>query len=232
MKRKPVSELQAAEALQRVLNSTSDLSCEQAEKMLPALIEADMADVDVDEAPAFATLLAHLDHCAECTERYLVLSEDLMAQIGEAEVLPQARPARSPFFAPPRDIGDMILEVFRGLRRHFAVTIKMPDLGPASAALGSGPPQDLFSRTLAEVDGAPAISAVLEAYADPPVLRVVVREPGSIMRWRVQTQVGEHTYTALTDQRGRAQLTGFSVEQLRVIDQVELTYIEVYPTAD
>lgn len=77
MKRKPSARQEAATRIADALRAPDTLSCDAARTLLPALVAAEQAGVDVDADPAYAALLRHFDYCAACLELYAQLAAAL-----------------------------------------------------------------------------------------------------------------------------------------------------------
>src|SRR5262249_17868841 len=153
-----------------------DLTCEEAQAQLPALVEAERAGVDVDAMREYAALLRHLDRCADCMELYTELAEDLESLVGEAEPRPQAQLKPPAFFTPARQTENVVLRVLRGVQRRFEFTLPAPRLAPQIATLSGGQQKVLFGDTLTEVPGAPFASLSLSGESGSAELLVAVRE--------------------------------------------------------
>jgi hypothetical protein len=198
---------EAAARLARALSAQDDLAHEQAEALIPSLIEAEGSGEAVDANPAFAALLCHLDHCERCLNLYEQLAADFEAVVGEAEVLPSVAPSVPVFFDKPIPKGDhVVLQIVRGMLRRFTLTFDFPRLAPALATLG-GPQRSLYTGTLPEVDGAPLLAVTAGRDAEGVWLQVAVREPGQRTSWRLQLDLGAQTLTTTTDVRGIARFT-------------------------
>ncbi|HEY0734030.1 MAG TPA: hypothetical protein VGD69_03920 [Herpetosiphonaceae bacterium] len=226
MNRKPRSGQEAASILQGLFNAADDLSCEQAQQQLPGLVDDERAGVDVDQIPAYAALLQHLDHCADCTDLYEALSENLAALTNEQVELPPANVTPPAIFAPGRRSGPVVIRVLQGLKRRFALDIAMLTFRPAVETLGKGPQIQLFTAKLPELAGNPFVSVVLKLGAAQPALAVTIREGSRPATWHVQFHLGEQVYSATTDEHGIAELTGFTLEQLRTADQMAVSCAE------
>ncbi|HEY0601325.1 MAG TPA: hypothetical protein VGD58_00375 [Herpetosiphonaceae bacterium] len=227
MNRKPRSGQEAASILQGLFNAADDLSCEQAQQQLPDLVDDERAGVDVDQIPAYAALLQHLDHCADCTDLYEALSENLEVLTNEQVELPQTNVMPPAIFPSGRRSGPVVIRVIQGLKRRFALDIAMLTLRPSIEALGKGPQISLFAAKLPELAGNPFVSVDLKLGAAQPALAVTIREGSRPATWHVQFQLGEQLYSATTDEHGIAQLTGFTLEQLQRADQMAVSCAEV-----
>lgn len=198
------SERMAAVRLLRALEAADDATCAEIEPLLPAFIEAEQTGVEVEADPTFARLLAHLDHCEHCVERYVALSEELEDLTRAAEEPDeQPMPKTSSTSAESRPQAGVVLRVLRGLSRRFELLLAVPQLSPAVATLGPGNEVPLFTDTLNDVAGAPRLRVVVSARAPHPQVQVIVREADQ-RRWQVQLTAGAKLYTAQTDDRGVA----------------------------
>lgn len=220
------SEADAAAALRRALNESDDLTCEQAQELLPAFVDAELAGEDVDASPAYAALLRHLDHCADCTDLYATLAEDMQSVLAEGKPALQPDPAPPTIFAPVRQTEHVILRLIRGFTRGFELSLKDPRLTLSQGVLGGGKQIPLFRDNLPEMSGAPAVVVALDTHPESPMVLVAVRESARSTRWRVQLQIGDRSYEALTDEYGIARLGGFSAEQLYEAGQLNVICIE------
>lgn len=202
-----LSATDAAARLARALSAQDDLSHEQAEALIPSLIDAELAGEAVDASPAFAALLRHLDQCERCLTLYEQIAEDADAVLGEAGTLPSHASAPPVFFSAPVRLGDhVLLQVARGLIRRFTLTFDLPRLAPSLATLG-GPQRSLYADKLGQVQGTPLL-AVTVGHDDAGIwLQVAVREPGQPTVWRLQLELGGRILTATTDARGVARFT-------------------------
>lgn len=200
----PLATAEAAARLSAALNTPDDLSCTAAEVLIPKLLDAERAGEAVEQAPAYAALLRHLDHCADCLGLYEQLAEDFAAVMDGPAVLPSIRLSPPVFFPAPIPKGDhILLQVMRGLLRQFTLTFDLPRLAPALATL-SGPQRRLFADTLGEVSGTPLLSITVGRDAAGVWLQVVVREPNQKAAWRLRLEMGTQSLTATTDARGVA----------------------------
>ncbi len=213
---------QAARLLQ-ALRQQSELSCEQAEQQILALVEAELAGVDVDERPEFAAVLRHLDSCVDCAERYAELAEELAASAGAQEALAEQLPAVQPFFASARRSEQVLLRVLGGQLRRFELELYPPPLpkGQASFATLSG--EALFADTLPEVAGDPVVSVALNGTGEQRELLVAIRDTNATTRWRISATAGGQTRTAITDDQGVARFGAVPVTQL---DKLALIFAE------
>ena len=214
---------QAASRLLEALERQDELACEQAQELLPAFVEAELAGADVDAAPEYAALLRHLDHCEECTSLYAALAEDLTALAGATETLPAARPAAPAFFAAARQSEQVMLRVIGGLVRRFELALQVPRLTPTGATLG-GSSTTLFADTLPELSGSPIVSILLKPVGDSAELLVAIREAAAATRWQVQAGIEGALRTATTDDRGIAQFKNLPLSNLR---SLTLTCVEL-----
>lgn len=220
MNRKATQE--AAIRLRDALLASDSLSCADAEEVLPALVEAEQAGEDVDAQPRFAAVLRHLEQCPTCLDVYEQMSEDVAALIGEAEVLPPDERAVAGGFMVARQSERLVLRVLRGVAQFFEFDIVRPPLRATGAVLGSEVRTSLFSDTLTEVSGTPFVSIALDVGAGGPRVLVAVREPAASTRWRVQLQLDAGMYAAGTDERGIAQIDGFTLEQLQQAERLQI----------
>ena len=206
----PESQIPPATATARLAQALSrqdNLSHEEAEALIPALIDAEFAGEAVDQQPNFAPLLRHLDQCEQCLKLYEQLADDLSAIIGEAETLPAARAARPIHFSPPIRLGEqLLLQVADSLVRRFSILFEVPRLVPTLATL-SGNQRSLYTDRLGEVVGAPLLAVAVGLDGNRLWLQVALRDVGRQTVWRLQLEIGDQTLTALTDSRGIARFT-------------------------
>lgn len=196
----------AAARLLRALEAPDPLTCEAARAQIDAFVEAEAAGQDVDADPAFADLLQHLDHCAECTTLYEELAADLDAALNPAE-----QPAFSPaptFFKPARQSSNVIVTVIGALRQAFAVQLRLQL--PMAGALSGGAAANLFADTLPEVAGAPllAVSLVPGQAGEAPDVLVAVQSAASDQHWEILLATAESSHEATTDAQGIARFVG------------------------
>jgi hypothetical protein len=207
MSNQHISAAEAAARLAQALSAQDDLSHDQAEALIPSLIDAERAGDAVEGNTAFAALLRHLDHCERCLNLYEQLAEDVEAVVGEADLLPTIAPAPPVFFSAPVRLGDhILLHVARGLLRRFTLTFDLPRLAPSLATL-SGPQRPLYSDRLGPVQGTPLLAVTVGRDAGGIWLQVAVREIGQQTTWRLQLELGGQTLSATTDSRGIARFT-------------------------
>lgn len=207
MSNQKLSATEAAARLARALSAQDDLSHEQAEALIPSLIDAEGAGEGVESSPTFAALLRHLDHCERCLTLYEQLAEDANAVLGDVEVLPSLTPAPPVFFSAPVRLGDhVLLQVAHGLIRRFMLTFDLPRLAPSLATL-SGPQRSLYADKLGPVQGTPLLAVIVGRDAAGIWLQVAVREPGQTTAWRLRLELGDQSLTATTDPRGIARFT-------------------------
>lgn len=98
--KQPVTDQQAATSLLHALDAQPTVNCDDVLMLLPELIEAERAGEDVQANAEFATLLKHLDECADCSEMYGAIAGDLDATLGEEDVLPEVAQYPKGFFTP------------------------------------------------------------------------------------------------------------------------------------
>jgi hypothetical protein len=206
---------QAATRLLQVLDAPDELSCDEAQALLPTFVEDERAGVDIDAAPEYAALLRHLDRCADCVELYTTLAEDLDALADEGDMSPLPPLTPPPFFSPVRQSDTVVVRMLRGMTRRFELALAIPRLVPAVATLSGGQRANLFSDTLTELDGAPLVSISLLAEDGVADVIVAVREAAAQTRWQVQLINGDDIRTATTNAQGIAQFGGLAVNSLR-----------------
>ncbi len=232
MTNNPITEQEAALRLHQALTAVDPLTPEQAQALLPALVEAEHAGVDVDSDPTFAALLQHLDHNEESMALYLELSEDLELALDPAADLP-AVPVPPTFFRTLRDTGKVVLRLLQGLSRRFELTLAMPNLTPRVATLGSGGSGDqprreaLFSSRLHEIAGKPLMAVTLHITGGVAELQVAVRDATPTTRWQVNLSLGDRSQTTQTDAQGIARFTNLLVSDLQQVQTLRLTCAEV-----
>lgn len=224
---KPPDKRAAAGRLRDALGTPAQPAAEHVQAELQALVEAELAGVDVDRAPEYAHILRHLDQCAECAALYAALADDLSALLGAAD-LPHDRPAAPALFPPARQDEHVILRIFSGMLRRFELALRPPQLGPALATLGSGSRATLFADTLGELNGAPLVSVVLSAQGELAELVVAIREAQAAPQWQIQVAAGAETRTATTNAQG---MTVFAHLPLAQLQQLTLTCVELPPGA-
>ncbi|NCC33320.1 MAG: hypothetical protein EOM24_15080 [Chloroflexia bacterium] len=220
----PNSPEEAAARLARALYTKDELTPEAAAALLPEFILAERSGEDVDNNPAYAALLRHLDHNEASLRLYEQLSEDMDLLLDPAETLPTITGVPPSFFSSPTLKGEhVLLQVLQGMVRRFRLTINMPRLAPALATL-SGSQQALFAGTLTEVAGTPLLSLSTGHDQDGPWMRVLVRDTTGATRWQIQLIIGDETFSATTDERG---LAHFSLPALPEPSQVQMVCEEV-----
>jgi hypothetical protein len=64
----------------------TEIACEQAQPLLAAYVEAELADADLEER--LARVRDHLTHCPDCHDEYTALR--LVAELEAREALPMA----------------------------------------------------------------------------------------------------------------------------------------------
>lgn len=234
MTNNPITEQEAAQRLYQALTTVDPLTPEEAQALLPALVEAERAGVDVDGDPTFAALLQHLDHNDESMALYLELSEDLELALDPEVDLPAAPSPPTFFTTPPARASEkVVLRLLQGLRRRFELTLAMPNLAPRVATLGSGGSNDqprrehLFSSTLDEIAGKPLMVVSLHITANVAELLVAVRDATPTTRWQVNLSLGDRIETAQTDAQGIARFTNLPVSDLQQVPDLRLTCAEV-----
>jgi hypothetical protein len=228
MTSKPTDSRAAAGRLLDALGVPDDLTHAEVQEHLQALVEAELAGVDVDAASEYTHLLRHLDHCEDCTALYAALAEDLAVLADPASTLPADRPSAPAFFPPARQDEHVILRIFGDVLRRFELALRAPQLAPTVATLGGGTRATLFTDTLAEINGSPLVSVALRAEGDLAELQVAIREAQATPHWQIQVAAGEIVRTAVTDDRGVAVFSDLPLAQLQ---QLTITCVEL-PTGD
>lgn len=213
---------QAARLLQ-ALRQQSELSCAQAEQLLLALAEAELAGVDVDQRPEFVTVLRHLDTCVACAERYAELAEELAASDNALEALAEKLPVVQPFFAPTRRSDQVLLRVLGGQIRRFELELYPPPLPKGRANFATLGSEALFADTLPEVAGDPVVSVALNGAGEQRELLVAIRDADAATRWQVSVTAGSQTRSAITDDQGVARLGAVPLADL---DRLVLIFTE------
>jgi hypothetical protein len=208
---KPTDSRAAAGRLLDALGVPDDLTHAEVQEHLQALVEAELAGIDVDAAPEYAQMLRHLDYCED-----------------PASALPADRPSAPSFFPPARQDEYVVLRIFGDVLRRFELALRAPQLLPSVATLGSGSGATLFTDTLSEINGSPLVSVALRAEGDLAELQVAIREAHATPRWQIQVAAGAIVRTAATDDRGVAVFPDLPLAQLQ---QLTLTCAEL-PTGD
>jgi len=207
---------QLARNIRQALAASDDLSCAEAQAQIPDLVAAERAGLDPDRDPAYARLLAHLDHCAACMDHYVALADDMEALVGEEEQLPQLQPPAPTFFPPVQQRPHAALWVLDALRRHFQLRLTLPQLGPSVPVLSGT--QTLFTETLAQIGGAPFVAVSLQVRGSTGDLQVALREAGQTGRWEVEVALGgTRVAQAHTDARGIATFADLPLQGLQDI---------------
>ena len=206
---------QVAKRLLEALDTNDELDCEDAEAQIPALVDAELSGEDVDNDPAYAALLRHLDRCEKCMELYVKLAEEMEALTGAVEIPPQVSLTPPSFFLPARQSDSVILRVLRGLTRRFELTLTPPQIAPALPTLSSGQRVELFSDRLPEVPGEPLAVVTLHVAEESADLLVALRETGPPKHWQVQLTIGDVTHSQATDERGIARFSGLPRKDLQ-----------------
>src|ERR1044071_6308992 len=87
------------ERLLQALSTDNELTCEQAEELIPLLVQAEASGEDVYTDPQFTKLFQHFDTCERCAETYAVLAAELAAFI--QQLLASAPPVTLARPTPP-----------------------------------------------------------------------------------------------------------------------------------
>lgn len=232
MAKKRITGRQAAERLLAAVNASDELTCEEAQDLLPALAEAKFAGAAIEADPQYARILRHLAHDATCRALYDRLLEDLEAQIGEQAPLAQPPPAAHPEATAGAARAGFALRVFRDLKRRFEIDLAVPDLTASLAAVGGyrageARRERLLAQSLPDVPGDPHVSIALDVRAGPAEIRVAIRERPAQARWQVQLRVGDALYAAKTNERGVAELIDLRVADLQRQGRITLTCVEL-----
>jgi hypothetical protein len=201
-----------AARLLQALEGPDELTHEQAQALLPALIEAQLAGEDTDSDPAYTAVLRHLDRCDVCLAVYEQLSEELEAMISGDEPLPSAQLTPPTFFVPALRTEHAVLRIIRGIKSRFQLDLKVPPLRPDLQLLSSE--EQLFAEELPGLPGAPFVAVALTVDQGAAELAVVVRQPNATTRWQVRLMQGDYMRTEMTDAAGIARFTGLDVENL------------------
>lgn len=217
----PPDQSEAARLL-RALEQPDDLSCAEAEALLPDLIEAERAGADVDADPAFAALLRHLDACPDCLELYGALTADLDAV--EAASLPPLPGPPPRVFTTAVKADNVLLRLVGALRDRFELAVAVPRAVPVAA---SSQAQPLFAGSLPEVAASPELELLL--LREPaPALRVRLSPAAP---WLVRLTLAGRTYEARTDSTGTATLSGFPPGDLADAPRLDLLFARQPPEA-
>lgn len=214
---KPMTGQQAAARLLRALDVADNLSHEEAQAQISALVDAERAGQDVDADPAYAELLHHLDRCDGCMEIYAGLAEDIATLVGEEELLPSLSLTPPSFFAPARQTESIVLRVLRGIARQFELTLVPPRLVPTIATLSGGQRINLFADRLGEVLGAPLLAVTLSIKDSMANLQITIREGAAGTRWQVHFTAGDMVRMATTDERGTVYFSDVPAADLQTI---------------
>lgn len=207
MDKKPLSTAEAAVRLSNALSAHDDLPCNEAETLIPALLDAEYAGEDTTGNAAYAAISHHLDHCAACLNLYEQLAEDIEAVVGKAETQPTIMPIPPVFFSAPIRKGDhVLLQVLRGIVRRFTLTFDIPRLAPTLATL-SGSQRTLYSDTLREIAGTPLLALSAGRSPEGVWLQVAVRESRQQTTWQIRLDLGDYMLTNTTDTRGIVRFT-------------------------
>lgn len=203
-----------AERLLKALEQHSDLTCAQAQVLLPALVEAEFSGADADALPHFRLLLGHLDTCeAGCVALYADLSEKLAALANPpAEPAPAPRPAG--LLDRVRQSERVVLSVLRQVPGWFQLELRLqlPAYQPVLSTHGSAL---VFGDTLAEVEREPEVAVSLVGEAEPYTLIAVVQTPDEPTRWEVQLTAGATVRSTATDPAGVARFEGLAGADLQ-----------------
>jgi hypothetical protein len=229
----PGAEQEAVTRLRAALTAPDTMTREEAQALLPALIEAEQAGEDVDNDPTFAALLHHLDHDPESMALYLELAEDLAVLMNEETDLP-AVPSPPPFFStsPTRASEKVVLRMLQGLHRRFELTLALPNLAPTIPTLGGSQSgayrqEHLFSDTLREMPGTPLVAVSLHIAGDTAELLVAVRDATPTTRWQITLSIDEYVYTASTNDQGLVRFADLGVTELQQAAQFTITCTEL-----
>lgn len=214
MTARPERDPQAARLL-KALEQRSDLTCEQAQALLPALVEAELSGADADDLPQFAALLRHLDTCeADCVALYADLSAKMSAVLEEREGIAAAEAPVSA--ARPlqkvREVGQVALSLLRDVANGFRLELPLPRLASAGT-LGTLDTERVFDETLTELDAQPQVMVVLGSSAAQRDLLVTVQAPDGPEHWQVDLTLGELSHSATTGAGGLARFTGLPLAE-------------------
>lgn len=196
------------------LSTDSDLTCEQAEELVPLLVQAEAAGEDGSADPQFAALFRHFDTCENCALLYATLASDLAEMItdpGEPVQISQNTPR---FFEVDREAReadreyrtrDWVLRVWNSAIRMLEFIVQPQALIPRQATLGDQPDdQNLFSDRIPDLAGAPSFSVTLQHIEEQVVVRVELHD----LRATVRIAAGDETWEQQTDERGIADFAG------------------------
>lgn len=196
------------------LSAESELTCEQAEELLPLLVQAEAEGEEVASDSRFAALFRHLDICEDCALLYAQLSQDLAAVIaGSSEPL-VVTPAARPFFVPKRPPTKeykspaWVLQVWNDMIRSLELVTQPLTLTPKRDVLGVNEHnRALFSDRVPDLKDKPIFSVTLQRQNEQTLVRVVLRDIRTATTWQVRLAAGGQVWEQQTDERGVADFT-------------------------
>lgn len=196
-----------ARELLNMLSEASDLSCEQAQVLLPLLVEADQAGLDTDAMPQFAGLLRHLDRCdSSCMDRYIELTAEAEALAVLAEDSPELAQSGESFLVTVRESVYATVLMLRDVAAQFRMKLRPPlSVSPVPVYSAS---ELLFHGNLSEVAHTPEVTVSLISGDELSDLLVTIETLDTPARWEVWLTVGAATRAAVTDETGLARFEG------------------------
>ena len=201
----------------QALTEDTTLTCEQADALLPAFVQAEAAGEDVDSDSTYAALLRHLDSCADSAAKYTALVEDLAAVTAPAPIT-SASPSIAPprFFQPKpvRQTDRFTLRVWKGISRAVELLLAPPALAPKLAVLSKGKSETLFSDRVTELPGDPLVVVSLTPQDRNALIQVAVRDAAPDTRWQVQLTIGRQQLEQITNAQGVAQFPDIALADL------------------
>lgn len=204
----------ARERLLSALSTDSDLTCEQAEQLVPLLVQAEAAGEDGSADPRFAALFRHFDTCEDCALLYATLASDLAEMItAPGEPVPISSNIPRFFEDDPKSreadreyrTRDWVLRIWNRAIRTLEFIVQPQVLNSRQATLGDHPDdQHLFSDRIPDLPGSPHFSVTLQHIEEQVVVRVELHD----LRAMVRITAGDETWEQQTDERGIADFVG------------------------
>ena len=203
---------EAIKRLQAQLNAKPDACANYNDLMLEAA-QLEAEDINIDTDSRFTAFFEHLDACVDCAEEYA----DLVGMLREYYTAPEPVVVQKQrtFFAKPaptaeRNDPNRLLKLWQAAKRQLELTIPRINLQPAVPTLAT---ISLYNGQLTELVGKPFFIVSLIDNQNPPVLKVILREPQT-KQWQVNVQTKQNRYSQTTNAQGLAEFNTIPVEEL------------------
>lgn len=175
-----------------------------------AQLEADDINIDLDSR--FSAFLEHLDVCLDCAEEYAGLVS--MFREYYAAEKPVVLQKQRTFFPKPEPTAERKdpkkwLKLWQSAKRQLELTIPSINLQPMVPTMAT---TALYNSQLTELAGKPFFIVSLIDTQNPPVLKVVLREPQE-KSWQVHIQTQQNRYSQITT-KGIAEFATIPVDEL------------------